>query len=297
MRGPVAVTVPATSANLGPGFDSLGLALELRDFVTAEVIDEPTVRVDIEGEGHDDLPRDASHLIAVTVLRSLSRAGFEVPGLHLTAVNRIPHGRGLGSSAAAIVAGVALAWALSGGEDSPISLDQSFDVAVDLEGHPDNVAPALLGGLTIAWPDSGTSRSRAVTLPVHSDVRAVVCIPSERMSTKAARGLLPESVSHADAAITAARSALLVHALTRDPSLLFEATVDVLHQPFRCAALPHTGGLITRLRDDGLAAVLSGSGPTALVLCGEGDVERVRALAGGFDVRELQVAPEGVLES
>ena len=294
VAGPVAVAVPATSANLGPGFDSLGLALELRDEVTAELSDSPGVEVTVRGEGEGVLPMGSRHLVAATVLRALADVGVTPAGLRLSAINRIPHGRGLGSSAAAIVAAVALARELTGGADSPISLDRAFDLSVAIEGHPDNVAPALLGGLTIAWPDASTGLSRAVTLAVHPSIRAIVCVPADRMSTKAARGLLPSTVTHADAATNAARSALLVHALTSDPSLLLDATADLLHQPYRCPAMPITGALLERLRADRLAATVSGSGPSVLVLTDADALERVRSLAEGFEVRELAIASEGV---
>ncbi|CAB4934238.1 MAG: homoserine kinase [Actinobacteria bacterium] len=294
VEGPVTVAVPATSANLGPGFDSLGLALELRDEVTAEIVDSPGVEVTVRGEGEGALPMGARHLVAATVLRALADVGVSVPGLRLSALNRIPHGRGLGSSAAAIVAAVALARELTGAAHSPISLDRAFDLSVAIEGHPDNVAPALLGGLTIAWPDASTGLSRAVTLAVHPSIRAIVCVPADRMSTKAARGLLPATVAHADAATNAARSALLVHALTSDPSLVLDATADLLHQSYRCPAMPLTGALLDRLRADGLAATVSGSGPSVLVLTDSDVLERVRSLADGFEVRELVIASEGV---
>ncbi len=290
--GPFTVSVPATSANLGPGFDSLGLALGLRDEVTAEITDDGGVVVEMQGEGAGDLPRDETHLIAATLLRALRDAGVDVPGLRVSTVNRIPHGRGLGSSAAAVVAAVTLARSLSGGDDSPISLDRQFDLAVSVEGHPDNVAPALLGGLTIAWPDIATGKPRAVPLKVHPSVRAIVCVPNEQMSTVAARGLLPAQVSHSDASATAARSALLVHALTSDPSLLLDATADLLHQPYRLDSMPHSRDLIATLRGRGVAATLSGSGPTVLVLTTD-DTDAVRSAAPGFEVRPLEIESRG----
>jgi len=291
--GPFTVSVPATSANLGPGFDSLGLALGLRDEVTAEITDSGGVVVQMQGQGADELPRDETHLIAATLLRALRDAGVDVSGLQVSTVNRIPHGRGLGSSAAAVVAAVTLARCLSGGDDSPISLDRQFDLAVAIEGHPDNVAPAILGGLTIAWPDVATGKPRAVPLKVHPSVRAIVCVPNEQMSTQAARGLLPAQVSHSDASATAARSALLVHALTSDPSLLLDATADLLHQPYRLDSMPHSRDLIATLRGRGVAATLSGSGPTVLVLTTDDDTEAVLSAAPGFEVWPLDIEARG----
>jgi len=290
--GPVSVSVPATSANLGPGFDSLGLALELRDEVTAEVTDQPGIRVDVQGHGAHYLPTDHTHLVAATALRALRDVGVEPTGISLSAVNRIPHGRGLGSSAAAIVAGISIARALTGGPDSPIDDQRALDLAVEIEGHPDNVAPALLGGFTISW--SSATSARAVSLTVHPMVKAIVCIPSLELSTSKARALLPQTVPHSDAAHNAGRSALLVHALTQDPSLLFEATDDLLHQPYRAAAMPQTLALVGALRAKGLAAVVSGAGPSVLVLA-DHDVEvMTRAVAGDdFEVVALAICATG----
>ena len=289
---PTTVTVPATSANLGPGFDSLGLALDLHDEVTVEVVDREGVVVEIVGEGANTLPTGATHLVAATLLHALDSVGERPLGLHLRATNRIPHGRGLGSSAAAIVAGILLARELTGGDSSPIDETRALELAVEAEGHPDNVAPALLGGFTIAWIDNGAGAC-AVSLPVHPRVRAVVCIPTVRMSTHAARGLLPDSVPHDDAAANAARTALLVHALTTEPSLLLAATSDFLHQSYRCPAMPDSSALLTNLRARGLAATLSGSGPTVMVLITGDDVETVREVAQGFDVQELAIETLG----
>jgi homoserine kinase len=293
-EGPVTVTVPATSANLGPGFDSLGLALELRDEVTAVVTDEPGVRVQVQGEGAGNLPTDQNHLVASTTLRALGDIGVEVTGLNLSAVNRIPHGRGLGSSAAAIVAGISIARALTGGSQSPIDDQRALDLAVEIEGHPDNVAPALLGSFTVSW--ASKSAARAVSLSVHPMVKAIVCIPSLELSTSKARALLPESVPHSDAAHNAGRTALLVHALTQDPSLLFEATEDLLHQGYRAAAMPQTIALVGALRGKGIAAVVSGAGPSVLVLS-DHDVEPMtRAVAGDdFEVVALAISPTGAI--
>ena len=288
----ITVSVPATSANLGPGFDSLGLALDLHDDVTVQIVDGPGVSVDVVGEGAGTLPTDGTHLVARTMMTALDSVGVRPSGVHLSAVNRIPHGRGLGSSAAAIVAGVMLARALTGGETSPIDDDQALQLAVQIEGHPDNVAPALLGGFTIAWSDEDDC-SCAVSLPVHPRVRATVCIPPLTMSTDTARGLLPEAVPHEHAAANAARTALLVHALTSEPSLLFAATSDLLHQNYRCPSMPESSQLLADLRQRGLAATLSGSGPTVLVLGAGDEVDAVRELAIGFDVRELAIESRG----
>jgi homoserine kinase len=264
VTGPVTVSVPATSANLGPGFDSLGLALDLRDTVTGEVLDQPLIEISVLGRGAGVVPLDESHLVHRSMAAAFARLGTVVPGLRLECRNVIPHARGLGSSSAAIVAGLALARALVVG--GPALMDDAavLELAADLEGHPDNVAPAVLGGFTVAYHDG--VGFRAVTLPVDERVRAVVLVPPSGLQTTVARGLLPASVSHADAALNAGRAALLVAALGGRPDLLLAATEDRLHQDHREPAMPASLELVRTLRADGLAAVVSGAGPSVLVL-------------------------------
>jgi len=263
MSGPVRVRVPATSANLGPGFDALGLALALYDEITAEVVDGPT-RVTITGQGVGELPTDASHLVVRAAAAAFDALGVRSPGLALTCDNRIPQARGLGSSSAAIVAGVLAARALVPGGAQALDDAAVLRLAAAIEGHPDNVAPCLLGGFTIAWtrPDG----ARAVSTRPAPGVLPTVFVPAERGLTTAARAALPPTVPHADAAFTAGRAALLVHALTRDPQLLYEATEDRLHQAHRAPGMPATARLVALLRDAGVAAVISGAGPSVLAL-------------------------------
>jgi homoserine kinase len=257
------VRVPATSANLGPGFDALGLALGLYDVVEAEVVPHG-LEIRVEGEGAGHLPLDDQHLVVQALLAAAQAFGVErPPGLRLSAHNAIPHGRGLGSSAAAVVAGVTLLDLLAPGGGPARDL---LPLAGRLEGHPDNVAAALLGGLTIAWCDE-SAVARAVRLQPHASVEPVVLVPEHRLDTRHARSVLPREVSHDDAARTAGRAALLVHALTTDPGLLLPATEDWLHQQPRSGAMPETLELMSRLRADGHAAVVSGAGPSVLVLC------------------------------
>lgn len=269
----VGVKVPATSANLGPGFDSLGLALSLYSEVTAVVREAPGAHVTVHGVGEGELPTDESNLIVRTIKTVFDSVGRELPGLELVATNNIPHGRGLGSSGAAIVAGVMAAKGLLAGE---VELDSQrlLSIASTLEGHPDNVAPALFGGLTIAWSSDDGPQFKKLT--VHRGVSPLVCVPQQTMSTEVARGLRPESVSHEDAAFNVSRSALLVAALVQSPELLFAATEDRLHQSYRAAAMPETQTLLEALRGAGHAAVVSGSGPSVLVLCSD-PAERLAA--------------------
>ncbi|GAB3944736.1 homoserine kinase [Micromonospora vulcania] len=261
--GPVRVRVPATSANLGPGFDALGLALGLYDDVAAEVA-PGGARVTVTGQGASELPDDDRHLVVRAMRATFDALGAQPPGLSVECVNRIPQARGLGSSSAAIVAGVLLARALVTDGGSLLDDEAVLRLAAEIEGHPDNVAPCLLGGFTLAW--SEPSGARAVTLPVADGVRPTVLVPAERGLTATARAALPATVPHGDAALTAGRAALLVHALTAEPTLLLPATVDRLHQDYRAPGMPGTSSLVNALREAGVAAVVSGAGPTVLAL-------------------------------
>jgi len=263
VRTPVTVRVPATSANLGPGFDSLGLALTRYDEVTASVA-EAGCRVEVAGEGAGELPADETHLVVRAMNETFDELGARPPGLVVTCVNQIPQARGLGSSSAAIVAGVQLARALV--TDGTRRLDEAgaLRLAARIEGHPDNVAPCLFGGFTIAWTEP--SGARAVALAPDPAVLPTVFVPAERGLTEVARAALPAGVPHADAAFTAARAALLVHALTSAPALLLPATEDRLHQGYRALGMPRTAELVAALRGAGVAAVVSGAGPSVLTL-------------------------------
>jgi homoserine kinase len=288
---PIRVRVPATSANLGPGFDSAGLALALYDDVVVRVADSGLV-VDVAGEGADDVPRDKRNLVVKSLRAAFDRLGGQPRGLEVVCANRIPHARGLGSSSAAIVAAVVAARALVLGGEDVLDDRASLDLATELEGHPDNVAACLRGGATFAWTtDAGP---RVVRLDAHSELAPVAFVPSTKSSTKKVRGLLPETVPHRDAAFNAARAALLPLALTRDPALLLEATEDRLHQSYRASAMPRTATLVAGLRAEGVPAVVSGAGPTVLALSLRAERQ---ALADrtprGWTVLPLDVAPEG----
>lgn len=261
----VEVRVPATSANLGPGFDCLGLALDWIDRASIEVIDEGC-RVEVRGEGAGSLPTDRSHLLISCLDLGLTDLGVEAPGVRLSAVNTIPHTRGLGSSAAATVAGLAAAWALAR-PDQELDREWLLQLATAVEGHADNVAAAIYGGFVICVGSGlGGDRVRAITAPVHPELGAVAYVPTGPVSTKSARELIPASIPHADAVANSAHAALLVHALRAEPGLLGEATADWLHQRYRTGLMPGSARLLDQLRGRGLAAVISGSGPTVLVL-------------------------------
>lgn len=258
----VTVKVPATSANLGPGFDTLGMALSFYDEYSAEVTSSG-LEILITGEGASETPKDEANLIFKSIKYVLEKMGEPIPGLKLVCNNQIPHGRGMGSSGAAVAGGVMLATGLLSNKIQ-LSESQLLQFATDLEGHPDNVAPALFGGLTIAWVDEAGAHHKKLT--VHRGVSPIVMVPPHQMSTKLARSLQPDSVPHTDAVFNVSRSALLVAALVQSPELLFAATEDRLHQNYRASAMPETSELIGKLRSKGHPAVVSGAGPSVLVL-------------------------------
>lgn len=259
----LSVKVPATTANLGPGFDTLGLALSLYDELEVTVRDDTVIHVTVHGVGEGVVPTDESNLVVRSIAHVFSKYDIPLPGLDIVANNAIPHGRGLGSSGAAIVAGVMVAKGLL---DGIIDIDpvRMLGLATDLDGHPDNVAPALFGGLTIAWVAEDGPQYKKLT--AHRGVSTVVFVPETAMSTALARSLQPESVPHKDAIFNLSRSALLVAALIQSPELLLAATEDRLHQSYRASAMPETDDLVQMLRQHGLAAVVSGAGPSVLVL-------------------------------
>lgn len=270
----VAVRVPATSANLGPGFDTLGLALSVYDELVVTALPDDRLEIEVAGEGAGDVPRDASNLVVRSIAYAFEAVGRRLPGLRLEARNVIPHGRGMGSSGAAVVSGLLAAKGLLEG-DVEIGDETLLSLATELEGHPDNVAPALFGGLTIAWMDETGPQHKK--LLVHRGVSPLVFVPEFTMSTKLARSLQPLQVPREDAVFNVSRSALLIAALTQSPELLLAATEDKLHQNYRAQAMPDTDLLVRALRDQGFAAVVSGAGPSVLVLA-DGPGQRLDAV-------------------
>jgi homoserine kinase len=284
---PLRVRVPATSANLGPGFDAFGAALSMYDDVVAQVSDDAGVRVDVHGEGADAVPRDHRHLVAKSMLRGFDALGGRPRGLDLVCANRIPHGRGLGSSAAAIVAGLSLARALTVGGDERLPDTELLELATSMEGHPDNAAACVYGGVVVAW--SRDSRTHVLRVEPSSSVVPVVCVPSSAVPTKKARAMLPDTVPHADAAANSARAALLVTALTTRPDLLLDATDDRIHQDYRRGAYPRSADLVAKLRAQGVPAVISGAGPTVLALADSASATSVATAAGArFETTVLE---------
>jgi homoserine kinase len=262
----VTVRVPATTANLGPGFDTLGLALALYDELTVTVRNQPGATVQVTGVGAGEVPTDESNLVVRAIAHAFAAYDQPLPGLDLVARNVIPHGRGLGSSGAAIVSGIMAAKGLLEGIVDIDALGL-LALATEMEGHPDNVAPCLFGGLTIAWVSAEGPQFKK--LIVHRGVSPLVLVPQATMSTALARSLQPESVPHADAIFNVSRSTLLIAALIQSPELLLAATEDRLHQNYRAEAMPDTSRLIGLLREQGFPAVVSGAGPSILVLCSD----------------------------
>lgn len=264
--------MPATSANLGPGFDSLGLALDLHDEVTASVSD----RLEITVDGADEVPTDERHLVYRSMVEAFTVMGVSTPGLRLHCRNRIPHGRGLGSSSAAIVAGALAARALLPDGEQRMGDNELFALAARIEGHPDNVASAVFGGLTISWAEDDSFRT--TRLDLDPELEAVVAVPDRPVATEIARGLIPQTIPHAEAAANSGRAALLVAALTKVPDLLLPATRDWLHQGYRRPAMPETLQVIEALRSQGVPAIVSGAGPTVLAFARSGDDSVVEAM-------------------
>jgi homoserine kinase len=271
----VVVRVPATSANLGPGFDTLGLALSVYDELTVTELEGDALEIEVTGQGTADVPRDARHLVVQAMDYAFRAVGRTRPGIRLSAHNVIPHGRGLGSSGAAVVSGLLAAKGLLEG-DVELGPELLLKLATEMEGHPDNVAPALFGGLTIAWVDENGPQHKK--LLVHRGVAPLVLVPDFTMSTKEARTYDPQQVTREDAVFNVSRSALLIAALTQSPELLLAATEDKLHQSYRARAMPETDRLVQALRRAGFAAVVSGAGPSVLVLA-DGPGRRLEAAA------------------
>ncbi len=289
----VDIRVPATSANLGPGYDALGLALNLHDEVRATLSDERGVHVTVAGEGAGEVDLGEGHLVVKAMRAAFGRMGVPQPeGIRLHCHNRIPHARGLGSSSAAVCAGILAARALGDGELSDDDVDAR---ATEMEGHPDNVAPCLAGGLTVAWFDHA-GVARMVKLAADQRVRPVVVVPSTRLSTEAARGLLPKDVPHEDASFNAGRAALLIAALTQrpEPELLLAATEDRLHQHYRAPAMRQSADLVERLRAVGVPAVVSGAGPTVLAFSTSDTQDLIAPEVGNdWHIQQMDVDPVG----
>ncbi|HLS49939.1 MAG TPA: homoserine kinase [Actinomycetaceae bacterium] len=285
----VVVRVPATSANLGPGFDSMGLALEIVDEIRVRATAGPT-QVTVEGHGSGEVPEGDDHLVVKAIRRGLDYVGAPQAGLVMHCHNAIPHGSGLGSSAAAVVAGLIIARGLVG-DPTAMSDGEILALATEMEGHPDNAAPALLGGATVAWV--GPEGPDAARVEVGPHLAPTVLTPPTPVLTRRARAVLPSEVPHADAAFNAGRAALLVLALQSREDLLLTATEDRLHQQQRMAVMPETLEVVAELRARGLPAVVSGAGPSVLALAGRDEPAMAVLQRHGWQVSYPPVALHG----
>lgn len=295
---PMQVQVPASSANLGPGFDAFGLALGMHDRYVAQVLDDAILDIDVTGEGADEVPLNDKNLLVKAMYKGFDFLGGRPKGLAIRALNVNPHGRGLGSSASAIIGGLVLARALVlNGEDHMNDI-QLLSLATDMEGHPDNVSASLFGGATISWFEVEKHKSSAhcVHLNVDPRIQAMAYIPAKALATSKARKMLPDAIPFADAVRNTTNAALMSHALTTRPDLLLVATEDFLHQSYRAEAMPDSYALVQKLRAAGIAAFISGAGPTVLALhtADQREVEELK-LAGGkdFEATPLEIASRG----
>lgn len=287
----VTLTVPGTSANLGAGFDALGLALEIRDRIIVHAVAGPT-EVTVRGEGADTVETGESNLIVRAIRVGLEYCGAPQVGIRLMSHNSIPHSRGMGSSAAATVVGLVAARELVA---DPAALDDEsiLQLATDFEGHPDNAAPALYGGARLAWMEDGHAHS--IPLEFAQSLRPVILIPPQAASTSKARASLPATVPHADAVFNLQRAALMVEALrSGDPALLMTATGDRLHQNYRREVYPQSLELVENLRARGIPAAISGAGSTVLSFGAPDDALRAALVKHGWRVNEVSIATEGV---
>jgi homoserine kinase len=296
---PVQVQVPASSANLGPGFDCLGLALNMHDRYMAQIMDEPGVDIDVTGEGSESVVTSDKNLVIKAMHKGFDFLGGRPRGIALRQLNVIPHGRGLGSSAAAIVGGLALSRALVLGGNERMSYEDMLNIANEMEGHPDNVSAAIFGGANLAWQETQRGHVVAQSLNFEVDPRigALAFVPSTELSTSKARKMLPETIPHSDAVKNSSNVAVLVQALQHRPDLLLGATEDYLHQSYRKDAMPNSFALMKKLRKAGVAAFISGAGPTVLVLHTGGDAEAgelERAAGDKFQMIPLGISRTGV---
>ncbi|QQM66940.1 homoserine kinase [Actinomyces weissii] len=287
-----AVRVPATTANMGPGFDSFGMAFRFYDEVTVRPVVGST-HVKVVGVGEGQVPTDDSNLVVRALRAGLDAVGAPQAGFEMSCFNRIPHGGGMGSSASAAVAGLMLARGLIS-EPEALGDELVFRLATEFEGHPDNVAPAVFGGATVAWTDmDGTPH--AAPMPVDASLPVSLLVPPEstRLSTEEARKVLPSAVPRADALFNTARAAVLMLALAGRPDLLMAGTEDRLHQQYRRRVLPDSMAVMDSLRDQGYPAVISGAGPTVLVLARLEQGTRLALERHGWSVLEPAIDLEG----
>lgn len=281
------VKVPATTANLGPGFDALGLALDLWNEAEFVPADDQKISLSISGEGQGKLPMDRSNAIVDAALQIYKLAGKPCNGLRIQCINRVPIGSGLGSSSTAMLTGLLGANGLLG---NPFSDEQILKLAIENEGHPDNVAPAMLGGLVA----SIVYEQRVISLKLptranHSPMHVTIVLPDFDFPTKQARAILPKQVDRKDAIYNISRAVLVTEALrTGDMDLLGKAMSDALHQPYRLPLIPGAQAAMIAARQAGAAAVaLSGAGPSLIAFSSREDPAIGAAMQQAFQAAGL----------
>jgi homoserine kinase len=283
----IKVCVPATSANLGPGFDVLGMALAIYNYFSIEEI-ESGVKIEISPDNDSGLATNERNLVYRSAIRLFDEAGYRYAGLRIIIENVVPVGRGLGSSSTAIVGGLIAANELCG---KPLEKDDIFNLATEIEGHPDNVAPAIYGGFTICYENE--TGFKAVSQAPASSIKPVLIIPGTKLETRKARGVLPDKLSMKDAIFNISRTALVTSAIINGSAgLLKDAMEDKLHQPYRAPLVPGLMEIIEEVSEiPGMGVALSGAGPSILCLTGRNDEQNtVGAIEGvvrrlGFDYR------------
>jgi len=291
----IRVQIPATTANMGPGFDTLGMALKLYNIVEMEEA-KRGLHINVEGDGADKIPRDASNIVYISAAKVFKTVGFEPKGLRIRMINNIPLARGLGSSAAAIIGGLLAANILSGGR---LGEKELLNLATEIEGHPDNVAPALVGGIVVTVQADNEIKYYKIEPP--PKLKCVVAIPNFTLPTKLAREVLPQSVSLTDAVYNIGRTALLVTALIKqDFNMLSAAMDDKIHQPYRANLVPGMKKVFAAAKLAGARGIaLSGAGPALIAYCDDNTgliatVMKETFLQSGIYARVIELEPNPV---
>ena len=291
----IRVQIPATTANMGPGFDTLGMALKLYNIVEMEEA-KRGLHIDVEGDGADKIDRDASNIVYISAAKVFKAVGFEPKGLRIKMINNIPLARGLGSSAAAIIGGLLAANILSGGR---LGEKELLNLATEIEGHPDNVAPALVGGIVVTVQADNEIKYYKIEPP--PKLKCVVAVPDFALPTKLAREVLPQSVSLTDAVYNIGRTALLVTALIKqDFNMLSAAMDDKIHQPYRANLVPGMKKVFAAAKLAGARGIaLSGAGPALIAFCDDdtaliATVMKETFLQSGIHARVMELEPNPV---
>jgi len=288
----VHIRVPASSANLGSAFDCAGLGLNIYDDIHAQITQSRGVHVETTGVAAAELPTDCDHLVARAMKIGFDALGVRPAGFTIRCHNNISHGQGLGSSAAAIIGGLAAARALVVGGESLLSDSDLLTIALQLEPHPDNLSASLYGGFTVAWVTED-GQAECIHAKPHDDLQVTLCLPSSIAPTDQARAVLPSQIPLTDAVVNIGASALLFHAITSQPQLLLAATRDAIHQDRRRAMFAPSLDVLHTLRAQHIPAAISGAGP-ALVVFDDAEVVSTIVTGSDWQIIPVDVAQRGV---